>query len=91
MTAIKVVYYPRSEGHLNPEELKKVFARIGGNDPLWQALMQLMQQRLANATVAAAQRDENAAGRIEELLDLQLELAALRELAPGRRVKAPTN
>jgi hypothetical protein len=45
-------------------------------------LMQLLQQRLANATVAAAQRDENAPGRIEELTDFTRELASFRDAAP---------
>jgi hypothetical protein len=77
----KTVYYPQGRGHLGPEELADVFAQIGRNDPLWQALMQLLQQRLANATVAAVAREENAPGRLEELLDFQRELEGFRGLA----------
>jgi hypothetical protein len=75
----RVVYYPIHAGHLTPEELQAEFAKLGRNDPVWSALMQLLQQRLANAVLAAADRDNNAPGRIEELLDLQRELMAMRE------------
>jgi hypothetical protein len=77
-----VVYYPLAEGHLAPDALAAEFQKLGRNDPLWCAFMQLIQQRLANAIVAAAAAEPSAAGRLEELLDLQRQLAALR--APAR-------
>lgn len=85
--AVSLVYYPQPAGHLTPEALREQFAKLGRNDPLWQALMQLLQERLANATVASAQRDENAPGRIEELISLSQQLAAFRDgqLARGKR------
>lgn len=79
------VYYPQADGHLNQEDLRTEFEKLGRNDPLWSAFMQLLQQRLANAVVAAAARDENAPGRIEELLDFQRELASLRQSAAAPR------
>jgi uncharacterized protein with von Willebrand factor type A (vWA) domain len=75
----RVVYDPVHSGHLTSEELQAEFEKLGRNDPVWSALMQLLQQRLANAVLAAADRDENAPRRIEELLDFQRELMAMRE------------
>jgi len=76
---VTVVYYPRPEGHLAPAELEAEFAKLGRNDPLWAALMQLIGQRLTNAMADAVLREENAPGRMEELIGLQRELAALRD------------
>ena len=83
--AARSIYYPQTAGHLNPEKLRQQFERLGRNDPIWQALMQLLQQRLTNAVSAAAQREENAPGRLEEILDFQRELASLRDMAPKPR------
>ena len=73
-----LVYFPIPVALLSPGAIQEEFAKLGRNDPLWQALMVLLDQRKANAMQAAAQRDENAPGRLEELLDLQRELAGLR-------------
>lgn len=86
--AAKVVYYPVTAGHLSPEDLLAQFEKLGRNDPIWQAFMQILQRRLANATVAAVDREPNAAGRIEELLDIQRELMALRARPTKSKVRA---
>ena len=87
-----VVYFRQAEGHLPPERVREEFAKLGRNDALWSALAQLVQQRLANAIVAASQNEPNAPGRLEELLDLQRELAGLRnDPATTKRPKVPTN
>jgi len=73
-----VVYYPSPETPLAPADLEEIFGRLGRNDALWGALMQLLQERLANATVDAANGDLNAPGRLQEILGLQAQLSAFR-------------
>lgn len=79
MSKIEVVYYPAPAELLTPDQLNEAFARIGRNDPTWQALMQLLQQRLADAVAAAAGSETNAAGRLEELIGLQQQFMAFRK------------
>lgn len=79
MSKIEIVYYPAPAELLGPEELLAAFARIGRNDAVWQALMQLLQQRLADAVGAATGNEPNAAGRIEEIVGLQQQLMAFRK------------
>ncbi len=74
-----VVYYPSHETPLAPADLEEIFGRLGRNDALWGALMQLLQERLANATVDAANGDLNAPGRLQEILGLQAQLSAFRK------------
>lgn len=83
--APRLVYYPTTAAHLNAAELQAVFAKIGRHDVLWQALMQLLQERLANATVDAANSEPTAAGRLQEILGLQQQLFALRQPDPLRQ------
>lgn len=77
---VRVVYYPKPEKIYSVEEMREVFAPISGQDPLGCVLRQILQQRLANATVdaAAVQATEreagHAAGRIQELMDLTSEI-----------------
>ncbi len=85
MPAATVVHYPSHETPLSPADLEAVFARLGRNDALWLALMQLLQERLANATVDAANADLHAAGRLQEILGLQQQLSAFRK---GREAKS---
>jgi hypothetical protein len=77
MAAAKPIYYPASETPLTREEIAQVFGRIGKKDTIAIALRQILVERLAQATIAAAERDENAPGRIEELIGLQGEFATL--------------
>ena len=92
MTAPRIIYYPAPSRPMTPEELTAEFAKLGRNDPLWLAIMQLLQARLANAIVAAANSEATAAGRLDELLNLQQEFAAYRDSGAGqRRAKAPPN
>lgn len=78
-----VIYY--TGPGLPHNELAAAFADLGPGHPLWPALRQVLQQRLANATVAAAARDPNAPGRIEEIMDLMREIAALIESPSARK------
>lgn len=74
----RVVYYPAGAAHLSAEDAATVLAKIGRHDAVWQALMQLLQERLARATVDAAEGEAHAAGRLQEILGLQQQLSALR-------------
>lgn len=79
-----IVYYPAAET-LSPADLEAEFDKLGRNDRIWQALMQMLQQRLANATVDAANADPHAAGRLQEILGLQQQLSGLRR---GREARS---
>lgn len=85
MTKATIVYYPAHERPLTPPEIEAEFAKLGRNDALWLALMQVMQERVANATVDAANADPHAAGRLQELLGLTQQLSAYRK---GREARA---
>lgn len=74
-----LVYYPAPSQPLTPAELEEVFSRLGRNDAIWHALMQLLQERLVNATVAAANGEPEAAGRLQEILGLQQQIFAFRK------------
>ena len=50
--------------------------------------MQILQERLANATVDAANGEPSAAGRLQELLGLQQQLSAIRHGEPRKPVRA---
>ncbi len=79
MSKATVVYYPAHDRPLTPVEIEAEFAKLGRNDSLWLALMQVMQERVANATVDAANSDPQAAGRLQELLGLTQQLSAYRK------------
>jgi hypothetical protein len=79
---VSVVYYPAPTTPLTRDEMQEVFAKIGRHDALWQALTQLLQERLAQATVDAAQGEAHAPGRLQELLALQQTFAAWRQHKP---------
>lgn len=83
--AATVVHYPSPERPLTKEELEEIFSRLGRNDALWLALMQLLQDRLANATVDAAEGHPHAAGRLQEILGLQQTLSAFRKGREARK------
>ena len=85
-TAPTIVYYPAHERPLTEAALEAEFAKLGRNDGLWLALMQVLQERLAHATVDAANREENAPGRIEEILGLTQQLASYRKGREARKV-----
>jgi hypothetical protein len=76
MSKATVVYYPAHDRPLTPVEIEAEFAKLGRNDSLWLALM---QERVANATVDAANADPQAAGRLQELLGLTQQLSAYRK------------
>lgn len=86
MPSVQIVYYPAAAQTLAPAELEAEFLKLGRNDPLWQALMQLLQERLANATVDAANCEPQAAGRLQEILALQQQLSGYRK---GRDARKP--
>ena len=80
-----IVYYPAPQAPLIAADLEAEFQKLGRNDPLWQAFMQVLQERLAHATVDAAAGEASAAGRLTELLGLQQQLAAYRKGREGRK------
>ena len=93
-----VVYYPAPGAPLARAELAKAIGTaLVGNTKLEQAVRQMMAERLARATVRAAdeeltERDAgHAGGRLAELLSLQGEFAACvraaEELAPRKPLK----
>jgi len=88
MTAPRLVYYPATAAHLHPAAVAEEFAKLGRNDALWQAFMQILQERLANATVDAANGEPAAAGRLQEILGLQQQLSALRHGEPKKPARA---
>ena len=81
-----IVYYPAHERPLTEEQIEAEFAKLGRNDGLRLALMQVLQERLVDATVDAAHREENAPGRIEEILGLTSRLASYRKGREARKV-----
>jgi hypothetical protein len=88
MNASYLVYYPASPGQLNPAAVSEEFAKLGRNDALWQAFMQVVQERLAHATVDAANGEPSAAGRLQELLGLQQQFSAIRHGEPRKPARA---
>ena len=88
MNASYLVYYPASPGQLNPAAVSEEFAKLGRNDALWQAFMQVVQERLAHATVDAANGEPSAAGRLQELLGLQQQFSATRHGEPRKPARA---
>jgi hypothetical protein len=94
MPAPTLVYYPTVETPLTPDEIAAEFSRLGKKDPLARALRQLLQERLAHATIDAAAGDKDSAGRLQEILSLQQQFstlldqgAALRKSGASTRAK----
>lgn len=77
-----VIYYPTAATPLSPEELRAEFAKLAPRDPIVRALMQVLTERLAAATVLATSPALNereaghVAGRLAEIASLQAELAS---------------
>ena len=76
------IYYPAPEAPLAPPELAQVLgAALDGNPKLAAAVRQMLQQRLARATVESSlpklsEREAgHAGGRLAEITGLQHELA----------------
>ena len=78
--SVRVVYYPSSGRQYNAEELGEIFSKYAVGDALEVALRQILQQRFASAAIDVAntkatdREASHAAGRIQEILDLQTEL-----------------
>jgi hypothetical protein len=87
MSKAHVVYYPAHERPLQPQEIEAEFAKLGRNDGLWLAIMQVLQERLANATSDAANGEAHAAGRLQEILSLAQQFSAYRK---GREARGKT-
>lgn len=80
---VVVVHYPAPDKPLTPEEMARTLAQLGKKDPLWLALMQLLQVRLASAISASIENDPQAAGRLAEITELQAELKNYRDTGLG--------
>lgn len=83
-SAPRVVYYPSPESPLTDAEIAREFAGLGKRDRLWLAIMQLMQQRLANAVTLCADDESgklapgHISGRMAEITELQQEFSRYR-------------
>lgn len=86
---VVVVHYPSPELPLTNEEMARDLSQLGKRDPLWLALMQLLQVRLAQAISDAVGRDENAAGRLAEITEFQQLLKEYRDRGLGLKKSDP--
>jgi hypothetical protein len=80
-----VVYYPTPEAPMTPGELARVLAQLGKRDPLWLALMQLLQVRLAAAVSDSIGLDPLAPGRLAEITELQEQIKNYRDVGLGQK------
>lgn len=86
-----VIYYPAPHTPFSPDELRAEFAKLSPRDPLARALMQVLTERLAAATVQATsptlgEREAgHVSGRLSEIASLQAELASYWQ--PARKAK----
>lgn len=77
------IHYTIAERPLTADEIAAEFFRLGRRDAFARALTQILQERLAAATVEASapratEREAgHTAGRLAELIGLQNEFAAL--------------
>jgi hypothetical protein len=95
-----VVYYPAAETPLTREELSQAIGTVlDANPKMAQAFRQILGERLARATVEAAQPEltersaGHAGGRLAEIASLQHEIAncikQARELNGSRTKRSP--
>ena len=79
-TETKIVYYPAPGKVYSPEEIAEAFSALNVNDTVPAVLRQILQQRLAGATVEVGSRDltpeqrAHAAGRLSELMNISHEI-----------------
>jgi hypothetical protein len=88
---MKEIHYHVVEPPQTQDEIQEAFSRVGRDDALARSLRWILQQRLANAVIASTEakltdREAGiAAGRIEEIMDLQAQISELIEQSVSLR------